>query len=254
MQESFDFAAEDLRFIRAALSYTFGELGPVDRRGPLWRLVRSLIGSQTYDTVAEPAFERLKQCWPHPGLLAGASPLQIYKVISDVTHAEDKARNLIATLQWIGRERPDFDLSFLRLWFVYQALSWLERFPGVGPKVAAATLNASTLGMRVFIVDSHVHRILVRFGFVGRNAPPRVGRDTVTSAANGFDADGLLDLFTYMKRLGQTICRPKNPHCSSCPLQARCRKVDWTPPEIIRNRSPILRSLRGTRNDREYAG
>lgn len=227
--ESFDFAVDDLLFIRAALTHAFGALAPAKRADPVWRMARSLIGCRTYDGVAEPALERLKQCWPHPAMLAAASPVQVHKVISDVTHAEEKARNLVATLQWLGHEHPDYDLSFLRFWLVHQALAWLERFPGVGPKVAAATLNASTLRMRVFIVDSHVHRILVRFGFIGRTASPRIGRDVVTAAATPFDADGLLELFAQMKRLGQTFCRPRKPHCTACPLSDRCRKVDWSP-------------------------
>jgi endonuclease III len=230
MQESFDFAADDLAFISQCLSRVFGVLAPVERSDPVWKMVRSLIGCRTYDEVAESAWEGLRQRWPHPSILAAASTSDVTQAIRRVTYAEDKAANLIAALQWIGRERPDFDLSFLSTWPVYLALAWFERFPGVADKVAAATLNASTLRMRVFIVDSHVHRILIRFGFVGRNATPRHARDEVTAAALAFDADGLLELFAQMKRLGQTFCRPVNPNCQECPLRSRCAKIDWRPP------------------------
>jgi endonuclease-3 len=222
MQESFDFAADDLAFIRQSLTRAFGRLVSVRRSDPVWRLVRSLIGCRTYDTIAEPALERLKQRWPHPAMLAAARPVEVEQVISEVTFAEDKAKNLVAALQWIGRERPDYDLAFLGSWPVHQALAWLERLPGVGPKVAAATLNASTLRMRIFIVDSHVHRVLVRFGFVGRNATAEDGRNAVTAAAGPLDAEDLLELFAQMKRLGQTFCRPMIPNCPACPLAARC--------------------------------
>jgi endonuclease III len=224
MQESFDFATGDLAYIRKTLTRTFGKLAKFERRDPIWRMVRSLIGSQTYDIIAEPAFERMKQRWPHPQLLAATTPAAVLAVIHDVNHAEDKAENLIETLRRIGRERPDYDLSFLRAWSVRDALSWLERLPGVGPKVAAATLNASTLRMRVFIVDSHVHRILLRFGFIGAHASAEQGRDTVTGAAGALDADDLLELFAQMKRLGQTLCRPFEWQCRHCPLASRCRK------------------------------
>jgi len=66
MQESFDFAADDLVFIRSALTRAFGALVPFERSDPIWRLVRSLIGCRTYDEIAEPALQRLKRCWPHP--------------------------------------------------------------------------------------------------------------------------------------------------------------------------------------------
>lgn len=76
--------------------------------------------------------------------------------------------------------------------------------------------------MRVFIVDSHVHRILIRFGFIGPQATAEAGRDTVTAAAAALDADGLLELFAQMKQLGQTLCRFDIPACGQCPLTARC--------------------------------
>jgi endonuclease III len=222
VQDSFDFAADDLAFIRQALTALFGQLVGPERSDPVWRLVRALIGCRTYDTVADPAMARLTRRWPHPRDLAAADSAEIERVLGDVTFADDKARHLVATLGWIGRERPDYDLSFLKDRPVHQALAWLERFPGVGQKVAAATLNASTLRMRVFIVDSHVHRILQRFGFIGSRADAREGRDQVTAAAGAFDADGLLRLFAQMKRLGQTLCRFERPACHACPLAPRC--------------------------------
>lgn len=235
MQESFDFGADDLEFIRQALSRTFGRLVVVERRDPLWRMVRSLIGAQTYDFVAEPALERLMLRWSDPAALAGAAPEDVRQVIADVSHADRKAGQLVATLRWIGRERPTYDLSFLRYWPVRRALSWLERFPGVGPKVAAATLNASTLRMRVFIVDSHVHRVLLRFGIIGSRASAEDGRDAVTAAAGALDADDLLELFAQMKRLGQTYCRPFGARCASCPLAGRCgKKVELGVPRTAR--------------------
>lgn len=224
MQESFDFAAADLEFIRTALSRTFTPLGEFERREPIWKMVRSLIGSQTYDAVAEAALEGLMRRWPHPRHLARADEADILAAILDVTHAPDKARNLRAALQWIERERPDFHLDFLRSWPIRDALSWLERLPGVGPKVAAATLNASTLRMRVFIVDSHVHRILLRFGFIGPRASAEVARDQVTAAAGKLGANDLLELFAQLKRLGQLICRPFLARCDLCPLAERCHK------------------------------
>lgn len=223
MQDAFDFAAGDLAFIRQGLTNLFGRLVGPQRNPPIWRLLRSLIGCRTYDTVADPAMARLLRRWPHPRLLAAASPVEIERMLGEVTFSGDKAHHLVATLGWIGRECPDYDLSFLKDRPVHEALAWLERFPGVGQKVAAATLNASTLRMRVFIVDSHVHRILQRFGFIGPRADAREGRDSVTAAACAFDADGLLELFALLKRLGQTLCRYERPACHACPLAPRCR-------------------------------
>lgn len=198
MQAAFDFGMDDIAFMRSVLTQRFGRLARFERREPVWQMLRSLLGAQTYDRIAEPALERLRHRWPDPRDLARARPAAVRAVIGDVTHADDKAERLVAALAWIGRERPDHDLSFLHTWSVDDALVWLERLPGVGPKVAAATLNASTLRMPVFIVDSHVHRILLRFGFIGPRATARDGRDAVTAAGH-VDADGLLELFAQLK-------------------------------------------------------
>lgn len=226
MQESFDFAAggtaQDLAFMRRTLTCFFGPLEHFPRRVPVWQMVRSMLGAQTYDRVAEAAFKTLMWRWPDLAAIAEADAKTVLRYIGDVTHAEPKARHLVETMRRIGRDHPDYDLSFLRDRPVGEALVWLERLPGVGPKVAAATLNASTLAMPVFIVDSHVHRILLRFGLVGRRATAKEARDIVTAASS--DARVLLDLFVRLKRLGQTVCRPYAAHCGTCPLASRCDK------------------------------
>lgn len=222
MQQAFDFMGQDLGFVRTALARSQGPLGSVVGRPPIWQLARSLIGSQTYDTVADPAFYRLRARWPHPSGIADATSDAVLGVIGDVNYAEAKADHLIETMRIIGSSHPDYDLMFLGGWPLRDALDWLERLPGVGPKVAAATLNASALRMPAFIVDSHVHRVLLRFGFIDSRASAEQGRDVVT--ASGLDADVLLELFARIKRLGQTVCRHNAPRCEICPLAARCRK------------------------------
>jgi endonuclease-3 len=228
MQESFDFAAgsagADIAFMRRRLARFFGPLKSFARRPPIWQLTRSLIGAQTYDRDTEAALKTLMWRWPDPAGIADADAdaKAVLLYIHNVTHAEVKAVQLVETIRRIGRERRDFDLGFLKEWSVRHALDWLERFPGVGPKVAASTLNASTLAMPVFIVDSHVHRILLRFGFIGARATAEQGRDAVTAALD--DAEALLDLFVRLKRLGQTVCRPSQPRCRTCPLAAQCQQ------------------------------
>lgn len=223
MQQSFGFEDAEIVWWRCQLSSRLGRLVPERRRGPLSQLVKSLISSRTRDAVSLAAYNRLVRIWPHPASLAAASPDEVERAISTVTFAEAKAPHLLATLRMIGEERPDYDLDFLARWPEMRSLVWLERHPGVGRKVAAATLNASTLGKRVFIVDSHVHRVLHRLGYIREKEPPKAASERVTSSARSLDADGLLELFAQMKLLGQTICRFEAPDCARCPLASRCR-------------------------------
>ena len=225
MQESFGFASAEIMQWRQPLTASFGALVVVPRRRPLGQLAKSLISSRTRDAVSLGAYHRLGRRWPSAHELCRATPEVVERVIFDVTFAEKKAVQLPAALRMIGRERPDFNLEFLGDIPLEEALAWLERLPGVGRKVAAATLNASTLRRAVFIVDSHVHRVLIRLGLVGRRSSARAASELVTAAATaaGMAADDLLELFAQLKRFGQSLCRFEKPDCAACPLKHCCR-------------------------------
>ena len=124
------------------------------------------------------------------------------------------------------RERPDFELDFLGALPLEDALAWLERLPGVGRRVAASTLNASTLGRPVLIVDSHVLRVLRRLGFVGPAAEALAASEAVTAAMPHWSGDDFLAFHIAAKRLGQTLCRPEAPACTRCPLRRDCSAHD----------------------------
>lgn len=222
MQESFAFISGDLVRWRALLCARFGRFLDLPRRKPIGQLVKSIISSRTRDAVSREAYRRLGRRWPRTADLAAVPPVIIAREIAAVTFAEDKARYLSAALRRIARERGDFDLGFLAEWPLGEALDWLERLPGVGRKVAASTVCHSTLRRPVFVVDSHIARVLRRLGFVAERAEPRAASEAVTAAAPNWNADDLLELHTQMKLLGQTICRLDAPHCALCPLAGEC--------------------------------
>ncbi len=246
LQRSFDFLADDAVWWSGRLNDRFGKAADLPRFDPLRQLIRSLLGSRTRDAVSLDAFHRLLERWPQPAKLADATPAAVERVIANVTFAEKKAVYLPAALQMIGAEKKDYSLDSLARLSVPDALAWLERLPGVGRKVAAATLNASTLRMPAFIVDSHVHRVLQRLGVIGETTAPRTASELVT-AGGGLEADGLLNLFGGMKRLGQRICRFEMPDCAQCPLAQRCRLARR------RDADPLVRRL-STSGSRRWSG
>ena len=114
------------------------------------------------------------------------------------------------------------NLNFLIGLEIETALFQLEQIHGVGPKIAAATLNFSTFHGRVFVVGTHALRVLRRFGFVGANATIEDTYNAVMAAADDFDADGLRELHWYLKSLGQKTCSHARALCVSCPLSDIC--------------------------------
>lgn len=214
----------DLLFIRNRLREGFGAVRDALRHDPISQLVKSCLSGRTYDEVSGAAFDRLVGRYPKIEDLAAASLEDIEAVIADVTYAERKAIYLRAALRMIRARKGEIALDFLRDWPVDVALRWLEGLPGVGPKVAAAVLNFSTLRRRAFVVDTHVLRVLQRFGLVGPNADSEDACDAVMAAADGFDADDLYELHWLMKRLGQQICTHGDARCGECPLEATCMR------------------------------
>lgn len=223
MQVSFGFNGHDdiARWRRALLASGPPKLWT--RRKPVGQLVKSMISGRTRDAVSLAAYDRLVERYRSPKRVAHAVPREVARCIRDVTFAGDKADFVVRTLRGIEAERPDFALDFLGEAPLGEALAWLERFPGVGRKVAAATLNASTLNRPVFIVDSHVLRIFRRLGLVGPQAEAAAVSEAVTGAMADWSGDAFLDFHVAMKRLGQSLCRPDAADCAHCPLAADCK-------------------------------
>jgi endonuclease III len=207
MQAALSFGqSADLVFVRDRLRDRFGPQFDAQRHDPISQLVKAAISSRTYDEISSAAFERLVMRYPDVGDLAAAPVEEIEAVISNVEFAESKATHLRAALRMVKAQQGAISLDFLLDWPVDLAMRWLVGLPGVGHKVAAAVLNFSTLRRRIFVVDTHVLRVLQRFGFVGTKADYENASDAVMAAADSFDTDDLYELHWLLKYLGQQIC------------------------------------------------
>lgn len=230
MQDAFAFAGPDRDAARDAARFDDwrARLGPVAvparRRTPVGQLVKSLISARTRDAVSIAAYRRLGARYGSAEALARAEPAAVEAVIADVTFAADKAERLVAALRAVEAEDGGFALDHLAVRPLAEALAWLERLPGVARKVAASTLNASTLARPVMIVDAHVLRVLARAGAVRPGADGRAGSEAVTRAMGGrWSGDDFLRFHIALKRLGQQMCRWDAPDCAACPLAGACR-------------------------------
>ena len=223
MQMALSFgAAQDIEWVRDQLRSRFGRPGPIPVRTPIGQLVKSSISGRTRDEVSLGAYHRLIDAYPDWSDIVRAATADIEAVIGDVTFPDVKARYLRDALRTIAASRPDFDLAFLGAQSVTRALEWLERLPGVGRKVSASTLNFSTLRMPAFVVDTHILRILRRFGFVRSKADTRTAYEVTMAMLYEWSASDLAELHILMKRLGQTVCRADRACCANCPISQHC--------------------------------
>lgn len=221
--ELFDFGLEGrIRDIRDRLQAVFPEFEIETSREPMAALIKSIISSRTRDEVSLRAYNNLRRLYPNWGEMALATEAQIEAAISAVTFADVKARQVLRTLQAIAMRRPDFDLGFLAGEPIDVALAWLKSLHGAGPKVAAATLNFSTLEGRAFVMDTHVLRVFRRLGLIGQKAEDQAANDLVMAGLPAWTAAELSDLHVLVKYLGQTVCRHNVAGCRRCPVNTLC--------------------------------
>ena len=240
MQVAFDFGqTSGLTLVQNRLRKVFRPTTDGVRREPVAQLVRSLLGARTYDAVSESAFQRLIQAYPNWDALAAASPADIEAIISNVTFADAKAKFVVQALKGVRARAGGYDLHFLGDWPVTPALAWLEQLAGVGRKVAAATLNFSTLRRPSLVIETNVLRVLKRLGFVNPAADIPSAYDRIMPSLAHWNADEIFELHVLLKKTGQLICKHDEARCAMCPLESLCPKIGVTAKQPFKTRSVI---------------
>lgn len=209
--------------VRLRLLARLGPRRDARRRDPVSQLVRSMLGSKTRDEVSRRVFRELRRQYPSWDRLAEASPRAILRIIWPVNLAEPKAEQLPQALRMITACTGRLALDHLAELDEEAAMQWLRRLPGIGSKIAAATLNFSTLRKRALVVDTHLLRLGGRLGLLPLDADYDTGYELLMrQLPDAWDAEDLAELHRLMKLLGQTICTAHAPACGACPLRGLC--------------------------------
>ena len=217
---------QTLRRLQDLLVQRFGriERAAAEWREPEWVLVQGVIGARTKSEVSNAAADRLLKRYGSWEGVAAAPLEELQAELATQTYPNIAAERLKASLSALIELRGAVDLSHLAGLETGEAMRWLEQLPGIGRKIAAGVMNASTLDRRAIVLDSHHTRILQRMGLV----PPKATTDRAFDAimpvmppewgGAEFDEHHLL-----MKKLGQTWCRPASPDCATCLALSLCK-------------------------------
>ena len=216
---------ETLRRLQALLVQRFGriERAAAAWRQPEWVLVQGVIGARTKSPVSNAATDRLQKRYGSWEAVADAPLEELQAELATQTYPNIAAERLKASLTNLVARVGAVDLSHLADMDTADAMRWLEQLPGIGRKIAAGVMNASTLDRRAIVLDSYHTRILQRMGLVPPKADTARAFDAIMSVMppewSGADYD---EHHLLMKKLGQTWCRPSSPACRDCPAQALC--------------------------------
>ncbi|XP_042471373.1 endonuclease III homolog 1, chloroplastic-like isoform X1 [Zingiber officinale] len=133
-------------------------LPPKERRFAV--LVSSLLSSQTKDAVTNGAIKRLSDNGLlNPGALVKTDEATISSLIYPVGFYSRKAHYLKKVSE-ICLEKHEGDIPC--------SLNELLALPGIGPKMAHLIMNVGWNDVQGICVDTHVHRICNRLGWVSR--------------------------------------------------------------------------------------
>lgn len=175
-------------------------------------LVSCIISLRTKDEVTAKASSRLFEKAQTPGEMVRLSPSEISQLIYPAGFYHTKAEQ-IALLS--KRLLDEFCGT------VPDDINKLLSFKGVGRKTANLVMTLG-FGKPGICVDTHVHRICNRLGYVSTKKPDEteIVLRTILPAEYWIEINDLLVAF------GQNHCHPVSPRCSTCKLLGICEQVD----------------------------
>jgi endonuclease-3 len=180
-------------------------------RDPFRVLVSCLLSLRTRDETTAAASRRLFALARTPAELVRLRTGRLARTIYPVGFYRTKARTLrrLATVlleRHQGRVPNDLDA--------------LLSLPGVGRKTANLVVTEA-FSKPGICVDTHVHRIMNRWGYVATRSADR----TEQALRAKLPRRHWRGLNTVLVAFGQTICRPLSPRCSACPVEAACPRL-----------------------------
>jgi endonuclease-3 len=180
---------------------------------PFQVLIATLLSARTQDATTLAASTRLFRVARTPRTMARLTVRHIERLIYPVSFYRHKARHVKATCtllveRFAGR--------------VPGTMEELLTLPGVGRKTANLVLILAFGSHRNICVDTHVHRISNRLGWVRTRTPD----ETEQALYQALDRRWWSYVNLYLVTWGQNVCRPLSPRCGACDLRPMCAQVD----------------------------
>jgi len=185
---------------------------------PVGELVSTILSQNTNDINRDVAYESLLNKYPTWEAVRDAPQEQVIQVIKTAGLANQKGPAIQNALRVITAERGKIDLDFLKSKTSQEAVDWLLKLRGVGPKTAAIVLLFS-LDMPAFPVDTHVFRVTGRLGIRPKKMTANQAHKYL---AERFPVESYYPVHLNLIRLGREICQARKPDCPVCPLKSIC--------------------------------
>lgn len=179
-------------------------------RSPYMVLVSCLLSLRTNDKVTGPVSKRLFEVADTPEKISKLPLKKLQKIIRPVNFYITKSKRIkeiskALLKKYNGKVPDDFDE--------------LMKFKGIGRKTANIVMTYGFFKKDYIAVDTHVHRIPNRLGWVKTKNPHQTEEELKKLIPKKY-WKYINDVFVTF---GQNICKPVNPHCWECPVNKYCR-------------------------------
>jgi endonuclease-3 len=188
------------------------KISDAHRDDPFKILIGTLLSARTQDATTHAASTRLFRAARTPNAMARLTVEQIERLIYPVGFYRNKARFVKATCEALATQYGGR---------VPSTLDELVSLPGVGRKTANLVMILAFASDRNICVDTHVHRISNRMGWVSTGEP----QETEMALYATVEQRWWRSINRYLVTWGQNICRPVYPRCDACALARDCRRV-----------------------------
>jgi len=184
------------------------------QREPFHVLIATILSLRTKDRTTAEASARLFALADTPAAMLRLPERTIAEAIYPVGFYRTKARAIRAICRQLlaryGGNVPD-------------ELEELLTLPGVGRKTANLVVTLA-FGRPGICVDTHVHRISNRWGYVRTKTP----EETEMALRAKLPRRYWIIFNDLLVAYGQNLCAPVSPWCSRCELASMCRRVGVT--------------------------
>jgi len=203
------------RAIRGMDELAVEKVSEESREDPFQVLIATMLSAQTRDPVTAAASARLFHVARTPRTMAKLTTKRIEKLIYPVSFYRNKAVHVRETCRQIverfgGR--------------VPETMEELLTLPGVGRKTANLVLILAHASRDNICVDTHVHRISNRLGWVKTRTPDQTEHALYRAVPRRWWPHVNLFLVTW----GQNVCRPVYPRCRACVINGLCPRIGVT--------------------------
>lgn len=182
---------------------------------PFQILIATILSARTQDATTHAASTRLFRRARTPRTMARLPVKEIEKLIYPVSFYRYKARYVKACCEMLLKR---FNGQ------VPRTMEELMMLPGVGRKTANLVLILGFKSLDNICVDTHVHRISNRLGWVQTKAPDETEQALYRATARRWWPYMNLYLVTW----GQNVCRPMYPRCGDCVIAGDCPRIGVT--------------------------